>query len=131
MEYFLESFEQSGYIGEHDDARTKAIELFKERAVALFVIDYLVESDDRHWGNIGFIRDANTGKYISMAPYFDFDWIWADWPVALPDNAFLYKDYIIQLCKKAKESAELFASSGRNQTIINRADELIAQYING
>jgi putative resolvase len=128
---FFESFEQSGYIGELDDARTIAIELFKERAVALFVIDYLVESDDRHWGNIGFIRDANTGEYVSMAPYFDFDWIWADWPVALPDNASVYKDYIIHLCKKAKESAELFASSGRNQTIINRADELIAQYING
>ena len=124
-DYFLESFEQSGYIGEFDDARTVAIDLFKERAVALFVIDYLVESDDRHWGNIGFIRDANTGEYVSMAPYFDFDWIWADWPVALPNNAFQYKDYIIQLCQKAKESARLFVSNGRNETIIKRADELI------
>ena len=123
-DYFLESFEQSGYIGEFDDARTVAIDLFKERAVALFVIDYLVESDDRHWGNIGFIRDANTGEYISMAPYFDFDWIWADWPVSLPNNAFQYKDYIILLCQKAKESAGLFAPNGRNETIIKRANEL-------
>jgi len=124
-DFFLESFEQSGYIGELDDARTVAVELFKERAVALFVIDFLVESDDRHWGNIGFIRDVNSGEYVSMAPYFDFDWIWADWPVALPGNAFRYKDYIIQLCQKAKASAGLFAQNERDSTMLKRADELI------
>lgn len=124
-DFFLESLEQSGYIGEHDDARTVAVELFKERAVALFVIDYLVESDDRHWGNIGFIRDANTGEYLSMAPYYDFDWIWADWPVVLPENALKYEKYITQLCLKAKESAKQFAKNKHAETITKRADELL------
>ena len=122
---FLESFEQSGFIGDGNDARAVAVELFGERAVALFVIDYLVESDDRHWGNIGFLRDTNNGDYVSMAPYFDFDWIWADWSVALPSNAYKYKEYISQLCKKAKETSGLFSESGRNNVIIKRADELL------
>ena len=59
---FLESMEQSGFIGEEDNSMAKAVELFGKRAAALFVIDYLAEHDDRHWGNFGFVRDADSGE---------------------------------------------------------------------
>ena len=66
---FYESMEQSGIIGENTDSRDLAIREFKELAVALFVVDYLVENNDRHADDHGFLRSANTGEYISMAPY--------------------------------------------------------------
>lgn len=33
--------------------------------------DYILSNIDRHMNNIGFLRDANTLKFISMAPIFD------------------------------------------------------------
>lgn len=33
--------------------------------------DYLLSNIDRHMNNIGFLRDANTLKFIAMAPIFD------------------------------------------------------------
>ena len=123
MSRFLESFEQSGFIGDADDARDKAVELFKEQATALFVLDYLVEHDDRHWGNLGFIRDSNTGEYLSMAPFFDFDWVWTDGVARLPDRALEnHRAFIISLCERAKAIADDF----EHGTIIRkRADELL------
>ena len=124
---FLESFEQSGFVGETDDAREKAVELFGEQAAALFVVDYLVEHDDRHWGNLGFIRDSETGQYLSMAPYYDFDWVWTDGVVRLPDNAMKnFGEYIVSLCKKAKDAADNFE---HGMIIHKRADELLEQIL--
>jgi len=122
-DYFLESMEQSGFSGNKDNPREKAVEIFKEQAVALFVIDYLVEHDDRHWGNYGFLRSSNTGEYISMAPYYDFDWSWSSAVVALPDNAYRdYSDLIRLLCEKAI----LFSDEFEHKEIISkRANELL------
>jgi len=122
-DYFLESMEQSGFSRKKDNPREKAVEIFKEQAVALFVIDYLVEHDDRHWGNYGFLRNSNTGEYISMAPYYDFDWAWSSAVVELPDNAYLnYSSVICSLCEKA-----LFVSGKfeHKEIITKRAKELL------
>lgn len=35
------------------------------------ILDYIVLNEDRHFGNFGMIRDANTGNWISPAPIFD------------------------------------------------------------
>lgn len=122
-DYFFESFEQSGYVGENDDARTVAVEMFGEKAVSLFVVDFLTEHDDRHWGNFGFLRDANTGEYMSMAPYFDFDWAWSDGVTPLPANAYQkYTDVICDLCTVATTAA---ASSKYETVIVKRAAELL------
>ena len=120
---FLESMEQSGFSGKKDNPREKAVETFKEQAVSLFVIDYLVEHDDRHWGNYGFLRSSNTGEYISMAPYYDFDWSWSGAVVALPDNAYQnYGDVIRSLCEKA---LNLSGDFEHNEIISKRANELL------
>jgi hypothetical protein len=122
---FLESMEQSGEVDDTGDARQKAVELFKERAVALFVIDYLVEHDDRHWGNFGFLRSADTGAYLEMAPYYDFDWAWSDGVVQLPANAIKeYPAYIASLCDKAKKVSGGFEHGA---VIAKRAGELSGQ----
>ena len=122
---FLESLEQSGLVGDSDDARQKAVELFKERAVALFTVDYLVEHDDRHWGNLGYLRSADTGQYLSMAPYYDFDWAWSDGVAPLPANAMSeHSAYIAALCEKAKEVSGGFEHGA---IITKRANELLNQ----
>lgn len=38
----------------------------------MIIVDRLMFNFDRHLGNFGFIRDANTGKFIGPAPLFDF-----------------------------------------------------------
>jgi len=120
---FLESMEQSGFSGKKDNPREKAVEIFKEQAVTLFVIDYLVEHDDRHWGNYGFLRNSNTGEYMSMAPYYDFDWSWSDAVVPLPDNAYKnYSDVIGALCEKALKLTKNFE---HKDIISKRAKELL------
>jgi len=120
---FFESMEQSGYVQADENARIKAVEMFGERAVALFVVDYLVEHDDRHWGNYGFLRNADTGEYMGMSPYYDFDWVWSDGVVQLPENAVHdYGDYIKGMCVKAKEVASQFE---RGEVVRKRAEELL------
>jgi len=120
---FLETMEQSGFVGENDNPLEKAVEIFKEQAVTLFVIDYLVEHDDRHWGNYGFLRDANTGEYLKMAPYYDFDWAWSGGVTPLPGNAFQhYREHIRSICVKAIRIAGKFA---HRDIIAKRAGELL------
>jgi len=120
---FYESMEQSGVAGDNENPQEIMIEKYKELAVALFVIDYLVENNDRHCDDYGFLRCSNTGDYISMAPYYNFDWIWSGEVIPIPNTAWLnYKDYIRFLCKAAIS----FASDFEYGTIIERrATELL------
>ncbi len=37
----------------------------------LFIVDFLIENTDRHYGNFGFIRDVNSLKFLGAAPVFD------------------------------------------------------------
>ena len=37
----------------------------------LLILDYIVLNEDRHYGNFGMIRDANTGQLLKPAPVFD------------------------------------------------------------
>ncbi len=39
----------------------------------MLIIDAITGNGDRHAGNFGWLRDTNTGAYISMAPLYDFD----------------------------------------------------------
>ena len=43
----------------------------KPQLEEMMVIDYLIANTDRHWGNFGFIRDANTLEWKGFAPIFD------------------------------------------------------------
>jgi hypothetical protein len=37
----------------------------------MLAIDYIIANEDRHWGNFGFVRDANTLEWKGFAPIFD------------------------------------------------------------
>lgn len=37
----------------------------------MMVVDYIVANTDRHWGNFGFIRDANTLEWKGFSRIFD------------------------------------------------------------
>lgn len=37
----------------------------------MYILDFLIMNEDRHLNNFGIIRDANTLKWISVAPIFD------------------------------------------------------------
>ena len=91
--------------------------------MALFIVDYLVEHDDRHWGNYGFLRDSKTGEYLSMAPFYDFDWSWSGAAVPLPDNALQNHEGLIRrLCERALSVADRFEHS---EVIARRASEIV------
>jgi len=120
---FLETMEQSGETGESDNLYEKAALLFKEQAVALFVVDYFVENKNRHSRNYGFLRDTNTGEYISMAPYYGFKRIWSGDVTPIPESVLQeYRGYINNLCRWAISAAGGFEYG----TIIERrARELL------
>jgi len=127
MSSMLETMEQSGFVSGDVQPRELAVQNFGKNAVSLFVLDYLVEHDDRHWGNFGFLRDTDTGDYTGMAYFYDFDWAWSDAVVPLPQNAVLfYPDYIISLCEKAIVSSKEFDDKYASVIII-RANELSRQ----
>jgi len=120
---FYETMEQFGITEDITDPRDIFIEKYKEPAVALFVIDYLVENNDRHPDDYGFLRSSSTGEYIAMAPYHNFDWIWSGDSVALPEAAWRgYSGYISSLCQKAISAARNFEYG---TTIERRAAELL------
>ena len=59
--YKLEHFEVCARIcGEH----SSVLDL-------ILILDYIVLNEDRHFGNFGMIRNANTGELIKPAPVFD------------------------------------------------------------
>jgi len=43
----------------------------KERIDEMIAIDFIIGNEDRHWGNFGIIRDAQTLKWEKIADIFD------------------------------------------------------------
>ena len=43
----------------------------KEYLDRLLTFDYIIGNEDRHFGNFGALRDANTLKFIGMSPIYD------------------------------------------------------------
>jgi len=111
-ELFYETMEQSCFARAeepYDDPRDILIERFKEQAVALFVVDYLIENNDRNADDYGFLRSSETGEYIAMAPYHNFDRAWSGDVIDLPESAWQgYRGYIHTLCRRAINASEDF-----------------------
>jgi len=43
----------------------------KNQLEQMMVVDYIIANTDRHYGNFGFIRNANTLEYKGFAPIYD------------------------------------------------------------
>ena len=72
-ELMLEQADQSDRVDPDDFDEHTLIELFGIFGVQMIIIDAVIGNGDRHAGNFGWLRDANTGAYLSPAPLYDFD----------------------------------------------------------
>lgn len=46
----------------------------------MIIIDAVIGNGDRHAGNFGWLRNTDTGEYVSMAPLYDSTMHWtAHW----------------------------------------------------
>ena len=83
----LEQANQSGYFSDNYTNR-EIINQFGSFGVQMLTIDAIVGNGDRHTGNFGWLRDADSGAYLRPAPLYDFDH-------ALDDKTdFMIKDLI-------------------------------------
>lgn len=125
----LEQANMSSLIDKDYFTSEDIINVFKDAGVKMLVIDAILGNGDRHAGNFGFLRDTDTGKYIGMAPLYDFDHAFdsnniktADVLIkdlkVIPDS---YKNIIIEICSIALKS---------NNDIINKRAKLICKELN-
>ena len=71
----LEQSDVSGRFDSEDFTDQDVVQVFGEKGMEMLVVDAITANTDRHAGNFGFLRDANTGDYLGMAPLYDFDQI--------------------------------------------------------
>ncbi len=69
----LESANVSGFIDPNFFTEEDIIRHLGITGIDMIIIDAIVGNGDRHTGNFGFLRDADTGTYLGPAPIFDFD----------------------------------------------------------
>jgi len=70
----LEQANASGDFSDFDEVENEQIiEKFGQAGLDMLVIEALVSNVDRHPGNFGWLRDANSGAYLGMSPLYDFD----------------------------------------------------------
>ena len=69
----LEQANASGVFDEEEFTDLDIIEQFKISGIQMLTIDAIIGNGDRHAGNFGFLKDANTGEILGMSPLYDFD----------------------------------------------------------
>lgn len=62
---------ESAYMHFMNCVNTLHIPVEKSQIDTMLTFDYLINNSDRHYGNFGFLRNAETMKFIGMAPLFD------------------------------------------------------------
>jgi len=72
-DYMLEQADMTGRFDDEDYTDEDIIREFGGGGYKMILIDAIFGNGDRHLGNFGYIRDANSGEYIKMAPLYDFD----------------------------------------------------------
>jgi len=69
----LEQADMSGNFEEDYYTNDDILREFATDGFKMILIDAVFGNGDRHLGNFGYMRNANTGEYIGMAPLYDFD----------------------------------------------------------
>lgn len=105
----LEQADQSGRIDPDDFDNSDIIKLFGLSGYQMILVDAIIGNGDRHAGNFGWLRDTNTGKYVGMAPLYDFDHaldskstgdIMIQDAISLAKSNNIYKNFAIQAINK-------------------------------
>jgi len=63
--------ESAAYKPEHYETCKKIYGGYGHILDLILILDYIVLNGDRHFGNFGMIRNADTGEFIKPAPVFD------------------------------------------------------------
>ena len=72
----------------------------------MLTVDYLIANEDRHFGNFGAIRNADTLEWIGLAPVFDSGTsLWHDKPT--PMIRPLFKSLAKPFCSSHEEQIKL------------------------
>ena len=71
--FMLEQADQSGRLDPDDFDEKTILDLFGKSGAQMLIIDAIIGNGDRHAGNFGWLRNSDTGQYVSMAPLYDFD----------------------------------------------------------
>lgn len=69
----LEQADASGKFDSENFTDLDVVEVFGEKGIEMLMVDAITANTDRHAGNFGFLRDANTGNYLGMVPLYDFN----------------------------------------------------------
>lgn len=98
----------------------------KEYIDNMIAFDYVINNTDRHLGNFGFLRDANSGIYKGPAPIFDNgNSLWFDEPVEMN---FLDDNFSKPFCNYHKEQLRLTKHLDNVDFInLRQAPEIIKQ----
>jgi hypothetical protein len=72
-EVMLEHADMSGRLDPEEFTNEDIVKLFGRDGIRMLTIDAITGNGDRHAGNFGWLRNADTGEYISIAPLYDFD----------------------------------------------------------
>jgi len=72
-EIMLEAAEVSGKLNPDNFNESDILNLFHLNGFRMILIDAIFGNGDRHAGNFGYLRNTNTGEYLTMAPLYDFD----------------------------------------------------------
>ncbi len=73
VSYMLEQANMSGLLDPDDFYDLDILQLFEHSGLQMLIIDAIVGNGDRHAGNFGWLRSADTGNYLGMSPLYDFD----------------------------------------------------------
>ena len=112
----LETAEASGKFDEDNFTDEDIVAEFGLKGAQMVIIDAIVGNGDRHLGNFGYLRDANTGIYLDMAPLYDFDH-------AL--DAKGTEDRLIRNAKDISKSNKKYWNECRRicETVINKSNQ--------
>ena len=71
----LKNFKRDNHLSEYEQILNNCEKLgagnMRHQIEQMLVLDYIIANTDRHLGNFGFIRNANTLEYEGFAPIFD------------------------------------------------------------
>lgn len=125
----LEQADASGKFDSEDFTIFDIVQEFGIRGMEMLVIDAITANTDRHAGNFGFLRDANTGAYLGLSPLYDFDQILGSstiYDILIRDIVRLLKQMSIYQ-QRALEIAQTAISSRLHSVFTERAKILIRE----
>ena len=133
----LEQADVSGRIDPDDFTEEDVRDIFGIDGIKMQTIDAIIGNGDRHAGNFGFLKDANTGEILGMSPLYDFDHALDDsssvvnkyfMQTLLDIEDISYLDEILRICEAASHSSnEIFVARANYiyQEIENHRDTII------